>query len=655
MSLAIYNAAAFINAAGVANIGANPTIEVRRMSDNGLAAIYSDEAGTLLIVNPSAFGDANGRFQFYAAGISRGYRVKVTVGADVYQVDNQRIGTAGDMDAHSFWASVWSAGTQAAARLALGFAALAAKGSIWAASAADTVAALAVGANGTALIADSAEATGLRWGTLPAITVRQTVRLSAVDANGLPSFLGAGAGLNFNIDASPSELVMDFAAGNVDLTATVSADASNQGTLDASNTNFVYADYATPITVTWSDCLIPPQYGYAFDRRANVLLRFNGTDASTSIIDDFGNTWAAVGNAQLDTAQFKHGSASLLLDGTGDYIVSTEITSLGDGSWELSCWFRINALPGSGSRGSLIFFSNAAGRGARCVLFNNAGTTRMEMSLSSDGSSNNIVDGGVGSNTTWTLNQWNRVRLVFDALAGTYRVYLSLNGAAETQDQSVSSTARICALTTARFGVDHSAANGFNGWIDSARLVHAATVTGTQTPSGSEPTITDFPVHFFSIPEMKMYEVTAASASAGVNPTLTARNRLFVGEVDTNGSAVTAARNYALRGLYIGTPIAYTASTPIAFNHNIGTNIVEAITRGTPHDNSVAVATPGFYHPWSAFYFNGSTNETRAFSTGTVRRCTAFLYPGATNASIVGDDGNLAQAMLLQSTVRRLF
>lgn len=61
---------------------------------------------------------------------------------------------------------------------------------------------------------------------------------------------------------------------------------------------------------------------------ANVvaLLHFDGTDASTTFTDVTGKTWTANGNAQLDTDQSKFGTASLLLDGTGDYI-STPATA----------------------------------------------------------------------------------------------------------------------------------------------------------------------------------------------------------------------------------------------------------------------------------------------------------------------------------------
>ena len=161
--------------------------------------------------------------------------------------------------------------------------------------------------------------------------------------------------------------------------------------------------------------------------------------------------------------------------------------------------------------------------------------------------------------------------MVFDALAGTYRVYLSNAGAAESQDLTLSSTTRInSGFVGARVGMSAAGNQPFNGWVDAFRLIRCATNTSTETPSASAPTITDYPVHFFSVPEMKMYEVTGASTSGGTNPTMTARTRVFVGECDTNGSSVTAARNYALRGEAFVTLAGVGASTGFTITHNLG-------------------------------------------------------------------------------------
>jgi hypothetical protein len=180
----------------------------------------------------------------------------------------------------------------------------------------------------------------------------------------------------------------------------------------------------------------------------------------------------------------------------------------------------------------------------------------------------------------------------FDALAGTYRMFLSQNGAAETLEASFSSTARICALTRFRLGrTQQGAFADFNGWLDAFRVVRCATKTGTETPSASAPTITDYPYHFFSIPEMKMYEVTSASVTAGVNPGMTQRNRLFLGECDTSGAAVTAVRTYQLCGRAL-----FDSANP-----SIGTELSVTLNIGVPPSQleiqryaQVAVANVGY-------------------------------------------------------------
>lgn len=57
-----------------------------------------------------------------------------------------------------------------------------------------------------------------------------------------------------------------------------------------------------------------------FFSSVKTLLHCDGADAGTTFTDVIGNTWTANGNAQIDTAQFKFGTASGLGDGTGDSI-----------------------------------------------------------------------------------------------------------------------------------------------------------------------------------------------------------------------------------------------------------------------------------------------------------------------------------------------
>lgn len=67
----------------------------------------------------------------------------------------------------------------------------------------------------------------------------------------------------------------------------------------------------------------PPADGAAADPNFSsvmLLMGFEGSDGSTTFDDESAanHTLAADGNAQIDTAQFKFGASSLLLDGTGD-------------------------------------------------------------------------------------------------------------------------------------------------------------------------------------------------------------------------------------------------------------------------------------------------------------------------------------------------
>lgn len=453
------------------------------------------------------------------------------------------------------------------------------KGDELLATAARTFARKGAGAEGEFRQVDPADASGHAYVKLGAGDVRQSVLSSALDASGYSNAVSAGTGLSVKLDASPTPMVLAFAAGfgkggAQDLVSVLSADVDPIiSSLPASNTTYGYADWASLSSVTWGKTQVPPQVGYAFDRTQNALLHFDGTDAATTTTDDFGNTWTATGNAQLDTAQSKFGASSLLVDGTGDYFGSSNFTTLGPDSWEISCWFRANATAGA-VNDVFCAFGNASGFGVELGVAHNGGTRKIALRLSSNGTTNDILGGPTLGTTTLSLATWYKARLVFDALAGTYRVYVSNNGGAEVQEITTSNTARICAITIARIGSNIQAdSQQFNGWVDEFRLIRCASATAAETPKASAFTVNETSqlVNFFSIPKMQMFEVTAASGTAGVDPTLTARNRVFQHEADTSGAAVAAVRNYALRGVYHSAPTALPANgAGTIFTDNIG-------------------------------------------------------------------------------------
>lgn len=74
------------------------------------------------------------------------------------------------------------------------------------------------------------------------------------------------------------------------------------------------------------------------DSNTKLLLHFNKGGSP--------HTVTTVGNAQLDTTQKKFGTASLLLDGTGDYLTVPDHTSwyFGGENFTIDCWVRFSSV-----------------------------------------------------------------------------------------------------------------------------------------------------------------------------------------------------------------------------------------------------------------------------------------------------------------------
>src|SRR3990167_9908671 len=80
------------------------------------------------------------------------------------------------------------------------------------------------------------------------------------------------------------------------------------------------------------------------DSNTIALLHFDGADAATTFTDENGRTWTGAADAQLDTAQKKFGTASLLLDGTGDYIDTPDHAdfAFGSGNFTIEMFIKKN-------------------------------------------------------------------------------------------------------------------------------------------------------------------------------------------------------------------------------------------------------------------------------------------------------------------------
>lgn len=76
-----------------------------------------------------------------------------------------------------------------------------------------------------------------------------------------------------------------------------------------------------------------------------LLLRCDGTDGATTFTDfsSAARSVTANGNAQIDTAIVKYGSAACLLDGTGDFlsVAHAAAMNLGSGAFTVEAWVYV--------------------------------------------------------------------------------------------------------------------------------------------------------------------------------------------------------------------------------------------------------------------------------------------------------------------------
>lgn len=79
-----------------------------------------------------------------------------------------------------------------------------------------------------------------------------------------------------------------------------------------------------------------------------ILMHFDGTDGSTTFVDEKGHTVTANHNAQIDTAQSHAGGASGLFDGADDYLRIPGSTDfyLGSSALTLECFVRPASVTG---------------------------------------------------------------------------------------------------------------------------------------------------------------------------------------------------------------------------------------------------------------------------------------------------------------------
>lgn len=193
-----------------------------------------------------------------------------------------------------------------------------------------------------------------------------------------------------------------------------------------------------------------------FDANTKLLIHFDGADASTTFTDRVGNALTANGNAQLDTAQKKFGTASLLLDGAGDYAAITYASDLliGTGDFGIDFW----CMPAANQTQTMLFANRQSAADSFYIM--RIGTTTNVVNVGSGAAAANLTAGSALTNNVWS-------HIFFGRQGTTY--YLGINGTVTSGTTAGSNN--YSGTTNPRIGSDEVGDQGqFNGWIDEVRM-----------------------------------------------------------------------------------------------------------------------------------------------------------------------------------------
>ena len=200
------------------------------------------------------------------------------------------------------------------------------------------------------------------------------------------------------------------------------------------------------------------------DSYVKLLLHGEGADASTTIKDSSPShkTVTAKGNAQIDTAQKVLGSASILFDGTGDYV------SLDDsddwyfsGDFTIDFRIRFASLPSASQYMHIMGQLESASKRWYIYIYNNAGTYRLHYTAGDN--SNTIAFNR--SFSSLAVNTW--YHLAVTRAGSSFKLFV--NGAQMSTEYTSSLFIDNISAQLWLGGV--SGQTYLNGWLDEVRLI----------------------------------------------------------------------------------------------------------------------------------------------------------------------------------------
>jgi hypothetical protein len=184
--------------------------------------------------------------------------------------------------------------------------------------------------------------------------------------------------LNFDIDAVSDVIFLDYSlniGAGVDVAGNYTAGGQM---LVVGNKNVGTGE----TTLTDNQVEVRDSVGDPFAANTVICANFDGTDGATSFTESARSEPAVfIGNAQLDTAQFNFGTASLLLDGTQDGITfgtdAADWAAYGVDNatdFTVEAFVRFNALPTPGNQMAIAMYSFTDSTIWELEVNNNGGT-----------------------------------------------------------------------------------------------------------------------------------------------------------------------------------------------------------------------------------------------------------------------------------------
>jgi hypothetical protein len=201
---------------------------------------------------------------------------------------------------------------------------------------------------------------------------------------------------------------------------------------------------------------------HKLDSTTKLLLSFNGSDASKTIIDsgETVHTVTANGDAQIDTEYKKFGSGSCMFDGYGDYLTIPKHADFdfSSGTFTIDFWIRPRTITGQMKS---IFSQETNGSNSFTIYMDAVGKVFCELIK-------NSVSVIVLESTQYLqANNWYHIAVVENG--NNWNLYI--NGVS----QDSFTTIQRCANYTSNVFIGIQTFNGsnfypFNGWIDEFRI-----------------------------------------------------------------------------------------------------------------------------------------------------------------------------------------